>query len=95
MRNRVGKGQVIAFDASVLSRIEELRKEKGYYPMLKEIGASFTPPCSAVFVFRSLRRLSEAGRLSEEASQVYDSKNKKGKSHGVKKSVKGTKRVKK
>lgn len=65
---------MIAFDASVLKRVEELKKVKGYYPALREIGESYDPPHSVGFVFRALRRLSEAGLLTAEASQIYATK---------------------
>jgi hypothetical protein len=78
MRHRIGKGQIIAFDATLEKRLEEMRKAKGYYPTLKEIGESFTPPHSVNFIFRALRRLYEAGKLSDEANKVYDAKNKTG-----------------
>ena len=83
---RRGKGQLIAFDASVLKRIEELKKVKGYYPMLKEIGESYTPSHSVGFVFRALKRLSQAGMLPPEADLVYvnERTNKKGNSNGKK-----------
>lgn len=76
MRYRSGKGQVVAFDASLVKRLEELKKAKGFYPTLKEIGESYAPVHSVCFIDRALRRLSAAGRLSDEARQVYNSKTK-------------------
>ena len=94
MRHRSGKGFVIAFDAALENRMEELKKGLGFYPTLRELGASFSPPLSADFIFRSLRRLADAGRLSEEARQVYDSKNnKKGKTNENVKTVKQVKKA--
>jgi hypothetical protein len=78
MRHRIGKGQVVAFDAALEKKLEEMKKARGYYPTLKDVAESFTPAHTVTFIFRSLRRLSEAGRLSDEANRVYDSKNKKG-----------------
>ena len=77
MRIRRGKGQIIACDATLEKKLEELRKEKGFYPSLKEIGESYSPVHSPFFIDRALRRLSAAGRLSDEARQVYNSKTKK------------------
>jgi hypothetical protein len=82
MRNRIGKGQVVAFDAALEKKLEELRKAKDFYPSLKEIGESYTPAHSASFIDRALRRLREAGRLSDEACLVYASKTKKEKDNG-------------
>lgn len=75
MRFRMGKGQVLVFDASIEKKIKELYEKNGFYPTLKEIGDSHTPPTSANYVDRSLRRLAAAGRLSKEALQVYNAKN--------------------
>ena len=87
MRIRRGKGQIIAFDATLEKKLEELRKEKGFYPSLKEIGESYTPAHSPFFIDRALRRLKEAGCLSAEACLVYASKTKKEKDNGKEKSV--------
>ena len=57
MRTRRGKGQIISFDATLEKKLEELRKEKGFYPSLKEIGENYTPKHSASFIDRALRRL--------------------------------------
>jgi hypothetical protein len=75
MRKRAGKGQIFALDAKMIILVEKFRQEKEYYPTLREIGETFNPPLPAVTVFRSLRRLAAAGKLSPEAMQVYDSKN--------------------
>jgi hypothetical protein len=76
MRIRSGKGLVVAFDAILEKKLEELRKGGGFYPTLKTIGESYNPPHSVSFIDRALRRLSEAGRLSDEACQVYNAKTK-------------------
>lgn len=75
MRIRMGKGQVIAFDAFIEKKVKVMRDELGFYPALKEIGAQCTPPQPTDCVFRSLRRLAAAGRLSKEALLVYNAKN--------------------
>lgn len=75
MRFRMGKGQVLVFDAFIEKQVEKLKAERGYYPTLKEIGESCTPPTYAAHVHSSLRRLAAAGRLSKEARQVYNAKN--------------------
>lgn len=75
MRIRMGKGQVIAFDAFIEKKVEMMRNELGYYPALKEVGAQCMPPQPSDCVFRSLRRLAAAGRLSKEALMVYNTKN--------------------
>jgi len=71
----MGKGQVLVFDAFVEKKLMELKSEKGFYPTLREIGECCTPPQPAATVFRALRRLAAAGRLSKEAMQVYNAKN--------------------
>ncbi len=75
MRIRMGKGQVLVFDAFVEKKLMELKSEKGFYPTLRQIGECCTPPQPAAIVFRSLCRLAAAGRLSKEALQVYNAKN--------------------
>ena len=75
MRFRMGKGQVLVFDAFIEKKLMELKSEKGFYPTLREIGECCTPPQPAATVFRALRRLAAAGRLSKEALQVYNAKN--------------------
>lgn len=75
MRFRMGKGQVLVFDAFIEKTIEAMRAELGYYPPLKRIGERCTPPQPANCVHRALNRLAAAGRLSNEALQVYDAKN--------------------
>lgn len=75
MRFKMGKGQVLVFDAFVEKKLEELRMRRGYYPTLKEIGENCVPPTRPDCVFRSLRRLAAAGRLSKEALTVYNAKN--------------------
>ena len=75
MRFRMGKGQVLVFDAHVENQVEELRQKLGYYPTLQAIADSCIPPTRTDFVDRSLRRLAAAGRLSKEALQVYNAKN--------------------
>ena len=77
MRLRMGKGQVLVFDAFIEKTLEEMRTELGYYPALKNIGERCTPPQPPDCVFRSLNRLAAAGRLSKEAMQVYNAKNNK------------------
>ena len=76
MRVKSGKGLIVAFDRDLEKRLEELRAKQGYYPMLKTIGESYDPPHGACFIDRALRRLSAAGRLSDEADLVYNSKTK-------------------
>ena len=71
----MGKGQVLVFDAFIEKKLETMRAEMGFYPTLKEIGAQCTPPQPPDCVFRSLRRLAAAGRLSKEALLVYNAKN--------------------
>ena len=75
MRIRMGKGQVLVFDAFIEKKLMELKSEKGFYPTLREIGECCTPPQPAATVFRALRRLAAAGRLSQEALLVYNAKN--------------------
>jgi len=77
----MGKGQAVAFDAWLEKELEKMRAERGFYPMLKEIGAACSPPRTVDFIYRSLRRLADGGRLSKAAMQVYNSKNKKGDSN--------------
>ena len=88
MRIRRGKGQIIACDAMLEKKLEELRKAKDFYPSLKEIGESYSPAHSPFFIDRALRRLSAAGRLSDEARLVYNSKVKTKKEKGNEKGVK-------
>lgn len=75
MRIRMGKGQVLVFDAFVEKTLEALKAEKGFYPTLKEIGERCTPPQPAAYIHRSLVRLAAAGRLPKEALLVYNAKN--------------------
>lgn len=75
MRVRMGKGQVVAFDAFIEKKVETMKNELGFYPALKEIGAKCTPPQPTDYIFRSLHRLAAAGRLSKEAMMVYNAKN--------------------
>ena len=75
MRFRMGKGQVLVFDAFVEKTLESLKTEKGFYPTLREIGERCTPPQPPDCIFRSINRLAAAGRLSKEARQVYNAKN--------------------
>lgn len=75
MRFRMGKGQVLVFDAYVEKKLAELYEKCGYFPSLKEIGNNCIPPTSVQYVDRALRRLAAAGRLSKEAMQVYNAKN--------------------
>jgi hypothetical protein len=75
MRFRMGKGQVLVFDAYIEKQVEKLRAELGFYPTLKEIGDSCTPKYPPSYIDRSLRRLAAAGRLSKEALLVYNAKN--------------------
>lgn len=75
MRFRMGKGQVLVFDAFIEKTLEAMKTELGYYPPLKKIGERCTPPQSNSVVTRSLGRLAAAGRLSKEARLVYNAKN--------------------
>jgi len=75
MRFRMGKGQVLVFDAFIEKTIEAMRAELGYYPTLKKIGERCTPPQPPSCIFRSINRLTAAGRLSQEARLVYNAKN--------------------
>lgn len=75
MRFKMGKGQVLVFDAFIEKKLEELRAKYGFYPTLKEIGENCIPPTRTDYVDRSLRRLAAAGRLSKEALLVYNAKN--------------------
>ena len=75
MRFKMGKGQVLVFDTYIEKRLEELKTKFGYYPSLREIAENCTPPTRTDYVYRSLRRLAAAGRLSKEAMQVYNAKN--------------------
>lgn len=75
MRRRGCRGQLVEFDKILVNRVETMKTELGYYPSLRLIGQSFTPPYSHSHVFNRLRFLAAAGRLSQEAMQVYDSKN--------------------
>jgi len=75
MRIRMGKGQVLVFDAFVEKKLMELKSEKGFYPTLRQIGECCTPPQPAAHIHRSLRRLAAAGRLPKEALLVYNTKN--------------------
>jgi hypothetical protein len=71
----MGKGQVLVFDAFVEKTLESLKTEKGFYPTLREIGERCIPPQPAPYIHRALIRLAAAGRLSQEARQVYNAKN--------------------
>lgn len=75
MRFRMGKGQVLVFDAFIEKTIEAMKMELGYYPTLREIGERCTPPQPPAYIHRSLVRLAAAGRLPQEALQVYNAKN--------------------
>ena len=75
MRFKMGKGQVLVFDAYVEKRLEELKAKCGYYPSLREIGDNCVPPTRPDYINRSLRRLAAAGRLSKDALLVYNAKN--------------------
>lgn len=75
MRIKMGKGQVLVFDAFIEKKLEELRAKLGYYPSLREIAESCVPPTRPDYINRSLRRLAAAGRLSKEALMVYNAKN--------------------
>jgi len=75
MRFRMGKGQIIAFDAFIEKTLEAMKAELRYYPALKDIGERCTPPQPPSCIFRSINRLAAAGRLSKEARQVYNAKN--------------------
>lgn len=75
MRFRMGKGQVLVFDTHIEKQVEKLRRARGFYPTLKEIADSCTPPTRTDYVNRALRRLAGAGRLPKEALSVYNAKN--------------------
>lgn len=75
MRFRMGKGQVLAFDAHLNQLIEKMNRDNKYYPSLREIGEKLIPPQPVASVVRSLNRLAAAGRLSPEALLVYNAKN--------------------
>ena len=75
MRFKMGKGQVLVFDAYIEKRLEELKTKFGYYPSLREIAENCIPPTRTDYVDRSLRRLAAAGRLSKDALLVYNAKN--------------------
>lgn len=75
MRFRMGKGQVLVFDAFIEKTLESMKAELGYYPPLKKIGERCTPPQSNSVITRSLTRLAAAGRLTKEARLVYNAKN--------------------
>ena len=91
MRCRMGKGQVLVFDAYVEKKLEELKTKHGFYPTLKEIADNCIPPTRPDFINRALRRLAVAGRLSKDALQVYNAKNNekyiKGETHDEKTST--------
>lgn len=75
MRFRMGKGQVIAFDAAIEKTLNALKQKNGFYPTLKEIGEKCAPPAvySASYVDRALRRLAAAGKLTADAKLAYNS----------------------
>ena len=76
MRQRNGKGLTFAIDAKIEIFVEAWRREKGYYPALREISENFDPPRSVGMVYHHLRRLSAAGKLTPEAELIYNSKKK-------------------
>lgn len=78
MRFKMGKGQVLVFDTFIEKKLEEMRTELGYYPTLRELGERCIPPQTPFCVRSSLRRLSAAGRLTDEADKVYNSKKETG-----------------
>lgn len=78
MRHRNGKGLTFAIDAKIKIFVDEWRREKGYYPSLREISENFDPPRSVGLVFYHLRRLSAAGNLTPEAELIYGKKKKCG-----------------
>ena len=82
MRHKRGKGEIMAFDAKFIIHLEKMRKAKGYYPSLREIGESFDlmPPSTSAtrpdrdkwnYARRAIERLAAAGKLSDEAKKVY------------------------
>jgi len=78
MRHRNGKGLTFAIDAKIKTFVEEWRREKEYYPSLREISENFSdPPRSVGLVHHHLRRLAAAGQLSPEAELIYGPKKKK------------------
>lgn len=78
MRFRMGKGQTAAFDAVLEKQLEQMHRNRGYYPSLREIGESFSPPQTVHRIYQALHRLAMAGRLSPEAEAIYNSKKEKG-----------------
>ena len=104
MRYRSGKGETIAFDARFLIHLEKMKKEKGFYPSLRELARSLEitsqnpvkrkDASSWSYAFRSLKRLAASGKLSPEAMEVYATKhigvkNEKGNSKKVSPKRKG------
>lgn len=98
MRHKRGKGEIMAFDAKFIIHLENMRKKKGYYPSLRELGESFDlmPPSTSAtrpdrdkwnYAARAVRRLAAAGKLSDEAKKVYAIKQ-----HTEKKDEKGSKK---
>jgi len=77
MRRRGSRGQLIEFDRALVERVETMKRELGYYPSLRQIGQSFTPPYSHSQVFNRLRFLVAENRLSESATEVYTVKSHK------------------
>lgn len=76
MRYRMGKGETAAFNAALEKKLNEMYAMRGFYPSLREIGENLSPPRSPDYVFRALRRLSAAGKLTPEAELIYNSKKK-------------------
>jgi hypothetical protein len=74
MRRRGGRGAALAFDVELAERIEKMKVKIGYYPTLREIGLSFTPPYSHSHVFNRLQLLASEGRLSAGMAEVYKAK---------------------
>lgn len=77
MRYKSGKGEVMAFDEQFITHLEKMRKEKGFYPSLRTLAESLgfkegiSKKVTWGHVYRSLKRLAAAGRLSDEAMKVY------------------------
>ncbi|HNX82397.1 MAG TPA: hypothetical protein PKL77_09655 [Candidatus Omnitrophota bacterium] len=100
MRHKRGKGEIMVFDEQFIIHLEKMRKEKGYYPSLREIGESFDlmPPSTSEtrpdrdkwnYARRAIERLAAAGKLSDEAMTVYATTHKENKKNekGNKKST--------
>lgn len=70
-RHRRGKGELALFDETLSIKLEQLKKQLGYYPALIEIVEYIAPNCTTSSIYKSLRRLSAAGKLSKDAKFIY------------------------